>query len=88
MPAGPGYLTDVVGGRDFNRILLRHGYHWKDPGAQGVTHGEYTHRIQWYALLTKWAALGLVNKPLLVFKAMVPITICRRAGSRKNQQWI
>src|SRR5262249_30240481 len=52
----------------FNRVLLRHGYHFKDPGA-GIAHGEYTHRIQWYALVSDWATIGAKNKPLDVFKS-------------------
>jgi hypothetical protein len=69
-PVGVPTLTSVVGGMDFQRILLRHGYHWKDPGAGGVTHGEYTHRLQWYAILEKSPPLTLANKPLEIFKSM------------------
>jgi len=68
LPAGVPVLTDLVGGSDFNRVLLRHGYHWKDPGAGGTDHGEYTHRIQWYAVISKSAALGLTNTPLQIYK--------------------
>jgi hypothetical protein len=67
LPAGVPVLTDLVGGQDFNRVLLRHGYHWKDPGAGGVDHGEYTHRIQWYAVISK-NDLGLINAPLQIYK--------------------
>jgi hypothetical protein len=33
---------------DFNKQLVKRS-HWKDPGAQ-LIHGEFTHRIQWYAV--------------------------------------
>ena len=69
-PVGVPTLTAVVGGMDFQRILLRHGYHWKDPGAGGVTHGEYTHRLQWYAILEKTPPLQLTNKAIEIFKSM------------------
>ncbi|MBV8553801.1 MAG: hypothetical protein JOY54_21075 [Acidobacteriaceae bacterium] len=68
LPAGVPVLTDLVGGQDFNRVLLRHGYHWKDPGAGGVAHGEYTHRIQWYAVISNKSTLGLINTPLQIYK--------------------
>jgi len=69
-PVGVPTLTSVVGGMDFQRILLRHGYHWKDPGAGGVAHGEYTHRIQWYAILEKAPPLPLRNRAIEIFKSM------------------
>ncbi|MET0540179.1 MAG: LirA/MavJ family T4SS effector [Variovorax sp.] len=36
-------------GQDFNKILLAHGYQFKDVGA-GAAHGEFSHRLQWYAI--------------------------------------
>lgn len=33
---------------DFRKQLVKRS-HWKDPGAESV-HGEFTHRIQWYAI--------------------------------------
>jgi len=47
-PKGVPALSGVLAGA-FNRVLLRHGFQWKDPGA-GIAHGEYTHRYQWNAV--------------------------------------
>jgi Family of unknown function (DUF5636) len=42
-------LTGFFHPESFNAILLKQGYHWKDPGA-GIAHGEFTHRIQWFII--------------------------------------
>lgn len=73
LPTGVPGMTSGVGGVDFNRILLRHGYQWKDVGAGAKDHGEYTHRVQWYAITKNNRAsadLNLTNTPLQVFKSM------------------
>jgi hypothetical protein len=67
VPRGVPQMTGIVF-NDFNRVLLRHGYHWKDPGA-GITHGEYTHRLQWYAIIRATPPLGLSNSFLNIFKS-------------------
>lgn len=54
---------------DFNRILLAHGYQFKDVGA-GKEHGEYTHRLQWWAVCQVKKALGLQLSPIDIFKSM------------------
>ncbi|HEY0777266.1 MAG TPA: LirA/MavJ family T4SS effector [Gemmatirosa sp.] len=69
-PVGVPSLPNVVGGMDFQRILLRHGSHWKDPGAGGVEHGEYTHPLQWYAILEATPPLPMANRPIEIFKSM------------------
>src|SRR4029453_3428682 len=61
LPKGSAVAMGNVAGRDFNRILLRHGYHFKDVGA-GVEHGEYTHRLHWFAI--SQADLRLTNTNL------------------------
>jgi hypothetical protein len=71
LPQGP----PTVGGillKSFNPILLRNGYHWKDPGAEAQRHGEFTHRLQWYAIQTAFDAgkLSLTNWPIEVFISM------------------
>jgi hypothetical protein len=65
----PGVPTVVGGisGLDFNNILLRHGYQFKDVGAN-FRHGEYAHRLQWYAICQ--GNLPLYNTPLQIYKSM------------------
>ncbi|OUM00818.1 hypothetical protein A8M77_19185 [Variovorax sp. JS1663] len=69
----PKGVPTVVGDLDalaFNP-LLRHGYQFKDVGA-GAYHGEYTHRLQWYAIIAAAAArdIFLFNKPLEIYRSM------------------
>lgn len=73
LPSGVPGMTGGVKGMDFNRILLRHGYQWKDVGAGALEHGEYTHRVQWYAITANnhtSADLSLTNTPLEIFQSM------------------
>ena len=67
LPKGVARAMGNVAGRDFNRILLRHGYHFKDVGA-GIEHGEYTHRLHWFAL--KQAGLALANPLPFLYRCM------------------
>jgi len=67
-PVGVPAVSGILG-QAFNKTLLRHGYHFKDPGA-GIAHGEYTHRLQWYAVVTKSAEIGLRNSPLDIFRSL------------------
>ena len=75
VPVGrPKGVPTVVGdldARSFNNILLRHGYQFKDVGA-GPEHGEYAHRLQWYAIGQAKAKSKIVlkNTPLQIFKSM------------------
>jgi hypothetical protein len=64
-------LTEFVDQADFRRVLLRLGYHWKDPGAS-PDHGEYTHRLQWYAITNaaKYGRLKLLRSPLYLFQKL------------------
>ncbi|NDZ13600.1 LirA/MavJ family T4SS effector [Variovorax sp. WS11] len=69
----PKGVPTVVGDLDalaFNP-LLRHGYQFKDVGA-GAYHGEYTHRLQWYAITAAAAVhdIFLFNTPLDIYKSM------------------
>ena len=50
MPSYHGFVQ----AKDFNKQLTKKT-HWKDPGAQ-IIHGEFTHRLQWYAVIS-----GLLN---------------------------
>jgi len=68
VPLARGAPT-VLGDLDplaFN-VLLRHGYQFKDVAA-GAYHGEYTHRLQWYAILK--GNLGLANTPLDIYRSL------------------
>ena len=67
-PKGVPALSGVLAGA-FNRVLLRHGFQWKDPGA-GIAHGEYTHRYQWNAVFNS-GITGLGGKSYLeIFRSM------------------
>jgi len=44
----PNYVGFVFG--NVFKEALRRKHHWKDVGA-GASHGEYTHRLQWYILI-------------------------------------
>ena len=68
LPKGVARAMGNVAGRDFNRILLRHGYHFKDVGA-GIDHGEYTHRLHWFALANA-AGLDLANPLPFLYRSM------------------
>ena len=68
IPLARGAPT-IIGDLDplaFN-VLLRHGYQFKDVAA-GAYHGEYTHRLQWYAIGK--ANLGLANTLLEIFRSL------------------
>jgi hypothetical protein len=67
LPTGVPTVYNDLTGMTFNNILLRHGYQFKDVAA-GFKHGEYTHRLQWYAICN--ANLPLKNKPVQIFKSM------------------
>lgn len=71
LPKGVPTIHGKLDGRAFNQILLRHGYQFKDVAA-GPYHGEYTHRLQWYAIMRAKAtgAITLHNSPLEIFKSM------------------
>jgi hypothetical protein len=60
---------------DFNKQLVKRS-HWKDPGAE-KTHGEFTHRIQWYAVAG--ALFTGVGQAATVFES-----IGRYTGSHKR----
>lgn len=72
LPTGVPTSMGNVGSQDFNRVLLRHGYQFKDVGA-GNDHGEYSHRLQWYAIMAACNVthtLKLANTPLQIFKSL------------------
>jgi hypothetical protein len=64
---GVPVLTGVVRAGHFNSFLLANGTHWKDPGVS-PDHGEFTHRIQWYAICK--AGLKLTHQPIDLFKKL------------------
>jgi hypothetical protein len=71
LPAGVPTVVGDLSGLDFNNVLLRHGYQFKDVAA-GFRHGEYSHRLQWFAICSAAAnnGLALKNTPLQIFKSM------------------
>ncbi len=71
LPSAAPTLTGILI-KSFNPILLKNGFHWKDPGADARIHGEFTHRLQWYAVVQAKtnARLNLINTPLQIFKSM------------------
>jgi hypothetical protein len=77
LPAGPAVAMGNVAGRDFNRILLRHGYHFKDIGA-GTDHGEFTHRLHWFAIAN--GGLELANPLPYLYRCLGSLW----AGGRTN----
>lgn len=57
---------------NFIQDLLAQGRHFKDPGAS-MSHGEYTHRIQWWIICQEHFNGGtytLKNAPIDVFKIL------------------
>jgi len=83
LPKGAPTLTGVLE-KSFNPVLLRHGYHWKDPGADSLVHGEFTHRLQWFAIVTAAATIGLINRPLEIFKSMGYASFTTAKNEGKN----
>ncbi len=71
LPTGAPTLSGILK-KSFNPILLKNGFHWKDPGADALVHGEFTHRLQWYAIGKEYEAgkLTLSNTPVQIFKSM------------------
>ncbi|MFO7856165.1 MAG: LirA/MavJ family T4SS effector [Paracoccaceae bacterium] len=69
-PARPPTLSRVVYGPDFRKYLFQYAYHWKDTGV-GASHGEFTHRLQWYVIVEHAAASTgfLKHEPLELFAA-------------------
>ncbi len=65
-PKGVPVMEGTVGA-SWNQVILGQGYQVKDPGA-GVFHGEYTHRLQWNAIMH--ANLKLDHKPVEIYKAL------------------
>lgn len=64
-------LSGFVQPKLFRLGLLRLGYHWRDPGA-GETHGDMTHRLQWFAITSAFRAgrLELNLNPLYLFQSL------------------
>jgi len=79
----PLTLTGFVPPDVFSNVLLKLGYHWKDPGA-GAAHGEYTHRIQWYIFTTSGASNG--THALEMFKAMGDPECCTRMKDKEGKE--
>jgi hypothetical protein len=71
LPKGTPTISGILK-KSFNPILLKNGFHWKDPGADSLIHGEFTHRFQWYAIgkAVETNKLTLANTPVQIFKSM------------------
>lgn len=66
--SGPATLTRFVRQDRFRNVLFKNAFHWKDAGV-GVTHGEFTHRLQWYIIVEHHRAKPfLSDTPVSVFK--------------------
>jgi hypothetical protein len=50
-------LTGFYHPESFLKHLIAQGYHFKDPGA-GIAHGEFTHRIQWWIVISEYESKG------------------------------
>ncbi|CAN7760140.1 LirA/MavJ family T4SS effector [Paraburkholderia sp. SIMBA_054] len=68
LPAGVPKIIGNIHPTDF-MVLLKHGYMFKDVGAESA-HGEFTHRLQWYAIIKARGELNLANKPIDLYKKM------------------
>jgi hypothetical protein len=68
LPAGVPKIIGAIHPTDF-MVLLKHGYAFKDVGAESA-HGEFTHRLQWYAIIRSRGALGLTQEPIDLYKKM------------------
>ena len=68
LPAGVPKIIGSIHPTDF-MVLLKHGYAFKDVGAESG-HGEFTHRLQWYALIKAKDELGLKKSPIELYKRM------------------
>jgi len=68
LPAGVPKIIGSIHPTDF-MVLLKHGYAFKDVGAESG-HGEFTHRLQWYALIKAKDELGLTKSPIDLYKRM------------------
>ncbi|MBE7157647.1 MAG: hypothetical protein INR62_04295 [Rhodospirillales bacterium] len=85
-PSGPATLTGLVKSQDFKNCLLKHAYHWKDSGFGG-SHGEFTHRLQWYVITKEYELGNLVlgKRPVELFKRLAePETF----GEGEDNLWV
>lgn len=58
--AVPGQVPTLTGffhPESFLKLLVGQGIHFKDPGA-GNNHGEFTHRIQWWVVVSEYECKG------------------------------
>jgi hypothetical protein len=62
-PGQTPVLTGFVIPADFNKYLLEQKRHWKDPGAR-LTHGEFTHRLQWWIVMQEKIAGDKAKYPI------------------------
>jgi hypothetical protein len=68
LPKGVPKLIGSIAPMDF-MILLKHGYAFKDLAAESG-HGEFTHRLQWYAIIRAKGELKLSHEPIDLYKKM------------------
>jgi hypothetical protein len=71
LPSGAPTVIGTLDPLAFQSVLLRHGYQFKDVAA-GPYHGEFTHRLQWYAIMQAKAigSITLTNTPLEICKSL------------------
>ena len=59
-------FVSFINTTDFNKNLVSK-HHWKDPGVN-PSHGEFTHQIQWWAIVMAKDTIGLTGKVSEVFE--------------------
>lgn len=93
-PGKTPVLTGFVKSADFSKYLLQQKRHWKDPGAR-LTHGEFTHRLQWWIVMQeqltngKYAVRGDLGKRFaqLVKYAYYPNGVKGAADDKGRNMW-
>lgn len=68
LPRGVPKVIGSIHPTDF-MVLLKHGYACKDVGAESA-HGEFTHRLQWYAIIQAKGSINLSKEPIDLYKKM------------------
>jgi hypothetical protein len=61
------------------RLQLEKKTHWKDPGAQ-LIHGEYTHRLQWFAVFSELWSTGATASNVFASIGKYPATFASQTS--------